>query len=121
MGKLARHKDASFTNPTTGEKEWAKVLDEIWTVQPEDLPEICPGHDDGWLETVFVAQLIGPPNGVRQIRICYWTRRPGLGPDGWVFAQFAPVMGLQECRHIFDGIRERGWLEPPRAGTAPAG
>jgi hypothetical protein len=114
MGRLSRHQFAHFKNPTTHKLETVKVLDEIWTVEPERVPETCPGNEDGWLETVFVAQLIELTNSHRQIRICYFTRRPGLGPDGWRFAQYAPLMSPDQCRTIVDGIRDRGWLSSPR-------
>lgn len=117
MGRLKRHQFATFKNlGPNGKREPARVLDEIFVtldariVEPEELPEVCPGDDDGWLEAVFVAQLL--QSNIHQIRICYWTRRPGLGSDGWVFAQFAPLMTLEQCRTIMDAIRERGWLKP---------
>jgi hypothetical protein len=120
MGRLSRHEFATFKNPTTGEPETATVLDEIWTIEPERLPEMCPADDDGWLEGVFAAQLLEWPNGgPRSVRICYWTRRPGRGHDGWVFAQYAPSMSLEQCRTIVDGIRERGWLERANIASSP--
>ncbi len=114
MGRLTRHQFASFKNPTTGKREWARVLGEIWTKEPERFADVCSGDEDGWLESVFVAQLIESPNG-NQIRICYWTRRPGRGPDGWVYAQYAPLMSLDQYRTIVDGIRDSGWL----VGSSP--
>jgi len=61
---------------------------------------MAPSHEHGWLETAFVAQLAEWSPGVanRSIRIAYYTRRGGQGPDGWVFAQFAPSMSVQECQ-----------------------
>src|SRR5438067_947916 len=111
MGRLSRQTVVSFKNPTDGSTQTARVVDQIWTIEPEQLPEMCPGDEDGWLEGVFVAQLLEWPDAVRTIRIAYWTRRPGRGNDGWVFAQYAPSMGLEQCRIIFNGIRERGWLD----------
>jgi len=60
------------------------------------------------LHAVFFAQLVewGPNN--RRIRVGYYTRRPGGGPNDWVFAQFAPSMSLEECPAVFRGVQERG-------------
>ena len=121
MSKLSRHKFASFKNPTTRCLETAKIVDEIWTIEPELLPEICPGDDDGWLEGVFVAQLMEWPSGFRSIRIAYWTRRPGKGSDGWVFAQYAPSMNLEQYRILTNGIQDRGWLTQSSAEAVSAG
>ena len=121
MGKLSKQEWAHLKNPTTGDSETAKVVDEIWSVSPEAVPEISPDKGSGHLEAVFKAQLLEWPDGYRRVRFAYWTRRPGRSGDGWIFGQYAPHMSLQESRVIMDGIRERGWLEGVGASTQHVG
>lgn len=115
MGKLMRHPRGSkvyFKNPTTKESEQGIIVDEIWLPEPESFGEVAESYDQGWLETAFVAQLVEWSPGVenRGMRIIYYTRRGGRGPNAWVFAQFAPSMTVEDCRYIFQAMQDRGWF-----------
>jgi hypothetical protein len=119
MGRLLKHVSgtAGFKNPTTGQRVEGHIIDEAWVCEPEEFSEIAPDRGDGWFEGAFVAQLVDWGGGNLRVRFAYYPRRPGRGPKGWVFAQFAPSMSLEECQILFQKIQEKGWLVRPGATT----
>lgn len=100
----------SIKNPTTGEPSGGYIADLVWVYEPHEFGEAAEESDQGWLETAFMAQLIRWATGEQAIRFCYYTRRPGLDHNGWVYAQFAPIMSLEETRVLLKKIEDRGWL-----------
>ena len=100
-----------FKNPTTKASECGTFIDEIWLPEPETFAEKAPSEEEGWLETAFVAQLVEWGTKNRRIRIAYYTRRAGEGPKGWIFAQYAPSMSIEQCRTLVQGMHDRGWFK----------
>lgn len=116
-GRLFRHvgRDVCFKNPGTGVRVWGRIIDEVWTPEPESFGEVAPRSEDGWLETAFVAQLVEWESG-RRIRIAYYTRRPGGGPKDWVYAQFAASLAPDELSTLVSYMNKNRWLDAPDRG-----
>ena len=112
MAKLSRHPagyQVVFTNPTTGAPEYGQILDEVWAKEPDQFgPTALP--DAGWREGAFVAQLIKWKHGHQSVRITYYLRPEGGGPDTWYFGgQYSPSMDLNEFRELFGKLRSKDW------------
>ncbi len=112
MAMLCRHQrgyPVVFTNPTTGEPTTGQILDEVWAKEPEGFPETAP-ENNGWREGAFVAQLIEWPDGDRSVRITYYLRPEGGGPNTWYFGgQYAPSMSLDYYQSLLKKLHEKNW------------
>jgi len=109
MAQLRGHDTITFTNPTTREKVQARILQEVWAVEPEDFADIAP-PSNGWRECAFVAQLAEWPGGERRIRVTYWGRSEGEGPNSWRFlGQYSPSMSLEEFRSLLRKLNSAAW------------
>jgi len=112
MAKLQKHPvgyPVTFTNPTTGEPVSGRILDEVWAREPQDFSETAP-HDDGWRQGALLAQLIEWPGGYRSVRITYYLRPEGGGPDTWYFGgQYAPSMSLDDFHTIMTKLLQKAW------------
>lgn len=112
MAKPTRHSPGHpvvFTNPTTHEPIQGRIVEEVWATEPEDFPPIAPPND-GWREGAFVAQLIEWPGSYQSVRITYYLRPEGGGPDTWHFGgQFAASMSLDEYRSLLGKLQQKRW------------
>lgn len=97
----------SFKNPLTGTTETGDLLDEI--CRPE--PDLSKDEFGGGTEALFVAQLVQWGENKR-IRICYYTRKPGLKSEGWRFSMNPPSMAPEECQKLFEQMQAKGWFLP---------
>lgn len=113
-GRLLRHNPGHqirFRRPGNGEGATGSLVDEVWVPDPETFAEVVPDRGDGWLETAFVAQLIDWGGGNLRVRFAYYTRRPGMEPNGWVFAQFCPSLGRDEYVELINKICDKHWFD----------
>lgn len=112
MTKLTRHPAGHpvvFTNPTTHQPFQGQILDEVWAREPEEFPPVAPASH-GWREGAFVAQLIKWSTGEQSVRITYYLRPEGGGPDTWYFGgQYAPSIELDEFRSFLEKLLQKGW------------
>ena len=111
MARLKRHPpghQVTFKNPTTKEKTYGKIVDEVWAKEPEEFDEEAPDNG-GWREGAFVAQLFEWPYH-RSVRITYYIRPEREGPDSWRFGgQYSSSMSLEEYRSLFRKLQKKKW------------
>jgi hypothetical protein len=112
MAKLTKHPPGYpvvFTNPTTGEPVQGQIVDEVWATEPDEFGPVASAND-GWREGAFVAQLIEWPDGYRSVRITYYLRPDGTGPDTWYFGgQYSASMGLDEYHSLIGKLQQKHW------------
>ncbi len=112
MGALVRHPKGtpvSMANPTTGKLDVGRILAEVWPRAPEDFADTAPVAS-GWREAAFVAQLIAWLDGSRTVRITYYVRKEGGGPDAWTFGgQDAPIMPIEVYRLMLEQLVDVLW------------
>jgi hypothetical protein len=108
MAKLRKRDTAIFTNPETGEKMECSIEDQVWPVEPGSFPRYArKGY--GWKQPAFVAQLLNW-DGEKRVRITYWVRDAGGGPNDWRFGgQFSPMMTLREYRALMKKLNQKNW------------
>jgi hypothetical protein len=107
MGRLMEQQTVTFRNPTTGEPESGRVLDQIWAKDREEFCETAP-ESGGWREVAHTAQLIEWPDGNKSVRITYWARKSGGGPSDWYFAgQFASSIDLPDFHRFLARLCKR--------------
>ena len=104
-----------FTNPTTRQPVYGRIIDEVWATDPGEFQEYASDDGTGWREAAFLAQLMDWGDNTLRVRITYYVRPAGSDSVAWKFGgQYAPSMSLEECRAIVEGITERNWLQPNR-------
>lgn len=112
MCKLARHPvghPATSRNPETQEVVSGQILDEVWVKEPNEFSESAD-YNDGWREPAFLAQLIEWPGRHRRVRITYYLRPGGAGPDKWYFGgQYSPDMSLEEFHQLIAKLQQKNW------------
>lgn len=112
MARLRRHAEGhpvKFRKPGGGQQAAGQILDEVWAREPEEFAERAPAND-GWREAAFVAQLIDWGGGYRSVRVTYYLRPEGGGPDGWYFGgQYAASMSMEEYRSLLNRLNAKAW------------
>jgi hypothetical protein len=118
MARLPMKGDpVTMGNPTSGKRINGVILDLVTVPNQDEFAEVSAASEGGWLETIYVTLLVKWSDGSEGIWFRYYTRRPGTGPDGWKYAQFAPHMGREEARGLLNRIEQHGWLKQDVAGA----